>query len=112
LLTLRVEAEVIPDIEYQPRRLIFAPDRKASQVITFSPRLEPKAAVTRVYTSHRAFTARLLAGRSQVEVAFDPSQWPKENPMIELIVETNSDNERLIKIPVMVGDTSESTSGD
>ncbi len=105
LTNLRVEARVIPDIEYQPCQLVFAPGVKARQVITFSPGRDPKAAVVRAYTTHRAFTVRWLPTTSQVEVSFDPPQWSEENPRVEITAETTSLHEQLIYIPVLIGDS-------
>lgn len=102
---LRIEARVIPDIEYQPARLVFASGKKAKQVLTFSPGRDPKAAVKRAYSSHRAFTARLLVDNSQVQVAFDPSEWLEGNRVAELTVVTTSVHERLIKVPLLVEQT-------
>src|SRR5579875_654921 len=83
ITNLRIEAQVVPDIEYQPLRLVFAPGKKTTQVVNFSPRRDPKATVGRAYTNHRAFTVKLLKETLQMEVSFDPSQWSEENPAMQ-----------------------------
>lgn len=108
--TVRVEAKVIPDVDYKPQRLVFASGKRAKQLLAFSPGRVPKGAAVRASSTHRAFAATVRDGGSRVEVAFDPSQWPEESPQIEVVVETNSSNERFIKVPVSVVGRSEPAS--
>lgn len=99
---LRIEAKVLPDIEYQPAQLVFAAGKMAKQVVKFWPGRDPKAAVKRAYSTHSAFAARLLGENTPVEVTFDPSKWLEENSAMELIVETSSANEPRITVPLIV----------
>jgi hypothetical protein len=101
VLKLQLEAVVEPDFTYEPRSLTFQAGRKAKKTITFAPGRRD-VAVLAVLCNHRAFDVSVSKGGRQVEVVFDPENWPPENPVIELTVETDSPHERFCKLLLAV----------
>jgi hypothetical protein len=78
---------VKPDIEYAPAALEFSASA-AKQTIRFSPGRLPEFALKQVSCGHKAFSARIVPGKSEVEVTFQPSLWKADLGPSELHVET------------------------
>jgi hypothetical protein len=99
---VRLEADVVPDIRYEPVRLSFETGKKGEQVVAFFPGHQPDVTVVRAYCTHRAFQAQMHADSSGVRVTFDPALWPPDGPRVDLVVETTSPNEPVCRLPLVV----------
>ena len=101
-LNLGLEANVVPDILFEPAEVIFEGNHKGSRVVTFSPGRRPDVSLVRAACTQPAFNAKILPGGSRVEVSFNPSLWPAEEPSVDLEVETTSPNERVCRVAVRI----------
>jgi hypothetical protein len=99
---LRITADVIPDVDYSPASLVFQSGQKASREIIFKPGGQKALSLLTAACTHRAFQARLDVERGKVDVAFNPDEWPDEDASVELIIQTNSPNEPILRIPLRV----------
>ncbi len=101
-LPLQVVAEVTPDIQYDPQVVEFVGEER-TKVVTFSWDYDGEAPVKWAGPSHRAFRAEVRPDRATVDVTFDRQQWPaSEAPAVDLVVQTASKNESILRIPMRV----------
>jgi len=99
---LRLEADVDPDVAYDPPDLVFEEGRAEDRMVTFSPKAMKTLVVSEAYSTHRAFSAEVLPGTTRVRVAFDPRQWESDIGTAYVIVQTNSPNEPQCRVPLVV----------
>ncbi len=95
---LQLKATVKPDIEMSATRLVFQSNTAAKQVVSFTHGRMATFELRKAYVTQSAFDARLLPESNQVEVSFDPRQWPTDGTQAYLRVETDSPNEPIIEI--------------
>jgi hypothetical protein len=99
---LRLAANVIPDIHYAPDVLSFDADRPGTAVVRFTPGRRDPFALASASVSQAAFRAELDAARAEVTVTFDPEGWIDIGSDPWLTVETDSERQRRIDIPLRV----------
>jgi hypothetical protein len=103
-VSIRLTADVVPDVVCSPSRLVFESGRAAKQSLHFSSdRLEGRL-LLQAFCTQQAFTAVLSPDGDSVEVAFDPALWPGGNVRAELVVRTISSNEPNCRIELEVKD--------
>ena len=101
-LLLTINADVLPDFNYEPKRLIFLLNRGAKQEIEIQPGRITGVGVNKAYCTHKAFTAT-IESKSRVRVDFARADWNQdEASSAYLILETTSINERVTRIPLLV----------
>jgi hypothetical protein len=102
---LRLEAEVLPDIRYEPEQLVFVRGREETQVIRFFPGEEAAVRVLSASCDHKAFTVKLRSDPATLgllEVHFQPAFWLEETGGVWLVVQTNSQRAPTCRIPLLV----------
>ena len=100
LLTLR--AHVIPDFTFDPERLEFTEGRTETKRVVFFPWRLDGLRLYNASVSHPAFDATVDGKASVVNVIFRSERWLAERGPIDLTVRTNSQNEPLVSIPILV----------
>ena len=76
---------VIPDINYEPRQLVFD-DKHRTRTVKFSPGRLKQFSITGASCSHPAFTVRHATGAAEVEVTIDPAAVTDELPVVHVPV--------------------------
>jgi hypothetical protein len=99
---LGLKANVIPDVHYAPAVLSFDPGRPGTAVVRFTPGRRDPFVLKHASTTQAAFRARLDPGRAEVTVTFDPAAWIDIGSDPWLTVETDSDRQPTIHIPLRV----------
>lgn len=103
LLTLKLQANVIPDIRYDPEEVVFQADRPSEQIIRLTPGRLSEFTANQVSVTHRAFQAVLMPDGHRIAVRFNPSEWSGGiAPTAELKVRTSSDRVQNLIIPLKV----------
>ncbi len=79
-LTLRLQADVTPDVAVSPGRLVFSPTASSERTLVYTPLAGSSVEVRSVTTDFPAFQARLLGRENKIVVKFDPGRWPSDGP--------------------------------
>jgi Protein of unknown function (DUF1573) len=99
---VRVEANVVPDINYEPKTIAFAGTIPETQRIRFSSGRMKRFLLANARANHPAFKAEVRDGNA-VEVSFDGKTPVYANGLEPvLILETDSPNEPHIQIPLKI----------
>ena len=102
LATLYLVADVLPDFDYEPKKLVFSSRSESTQFVCVTPSQLPEVVLLDAYCTQRSFRARITVDRSHVEVCFDPSLWPNDRDRAELVRHTTSTNEPKVRIDLFV----------
>jgi hypothetical protein len=101
-MALRVQGNVVPDVVFSPRRLVFQGGHAHTSVLTLSSGHDTPFRVLKVYSNNSAFTAQLNSSDS-ILVSFVPDKWqPDERVEPLLIVDTDCIAEPQLFIPLNV----------
>lgn len=101
-LELQLQADVAPDIRYEPRRLEFAHGRSETLVARFGPGSMSAFSLKKAYTNQKALRAAVSAETSEVRVEYDAAVPVDTGAWLYLSVETDSANEPTLYIPIRV----------
>jgi hypothetical protein len=96
---VRLRATVQPDIEYEPRALVFKSGEPL--VVRFKPGRLSQFTLSRALVDHPGYTATLNQAASEVTVTVDPEAPGIDEARIRLIVECDSPAEPRMEIPVV-----------
>lgn len=108
---VHIKAHVRPDITLSHDALEFPAGHEYSQTVTLTPNALDRFHVKRVACTHRAFSAAVHAHTNpaarNVLVQFDGTSFTSFQHHPELIIETDSAAEPLLRIPLKVHDVSQ-----
>ncbi len=106
-LSLRIQGDVIPDLQVSPERLEFKKGVGGSQTVAISPGRMADGAATKAWCTHKAFSAS-LESPTRIVVTFDPAKWTTDDDNLppagvgELEIETTSPHQPVCRIPLDV----------
>jgi len=101
---LKLVADVIPELLYNPEKLVFQTGLPETKTVRFSSKSVSDLSLTNAYCSQRAFRAEFHPDTLDVKVHFDPASFHTDPGFVchQLTVETNSQNEWQCRIPITV----------
>lgn len=99
---LGLTATVIPDIHYAPNVLEFAPAVASTVVVQLSPGRRDPFVLKHATATQEAFRVALDAPANAVTVAFDPAKWVDIGADPWLSIETDSERQPTLTIPLRV----------
>ena len=103
---LTLKANILADINYSPSELTFEKGGPYVRVVEFTPGESAEFKIHNIHCSHPAFAASLTPGTRLLSIAFDTSKWQQSEGVAELLVETSSINQPLVRIPLRVSKSS------
>lgn len=99
---LRLQANIEPDIQYEPTKLVFTAGISSHSIIKFYEGKLKSAIISEVSVTHKAFSITRIQDRI-IEIKFDSALWTEiDPPDVWLLAKTNSLNEPLCRIPLAV----------
>lgn len=101
-MQLRIEGEVVPDIQVQPTSVQFTATQAGSARVVLSPGRLPSFMVRQVYANSPALSAKYLPESSAVEITYTPKGELDTGAGLHVAVETSSKTEPTIHVPVKV----------
>jgi hypothetical protein len=107
-LRLRVEGNVVPDMQYSPEKLEFEKGKPATKIVVFKAGRMANGELKKASCTHHAFTAALGPESNEVTVTYDPTKWTVDDEGTSfgsiglLQVETNSPHEEVCHLPLIV----------
>lgn len=102
MLDLGLGANVVPDIHFAPADPTFETREPTRIVIKFTPGRRDPFRLKHAAANQAAFRTELDAARAEVTVAFDPAKWLSIGADPVLSVETDSERQPTITIPLRV----------
>jgi hypothetical protein len=111
-IVLRVQAEVIPDVDLTPKDLTFTRGRSATQQVRVGP-LAAGAAIDSVESARPFVKVAFDQRRQVIDVSYDAPADPRDSDWVTLDVRTSSPNEPSIRYTVWLkdDDLTEGTTG-
>ncbi len=106
-LPLSIKAFVEPDVDFIPKQLVFTEGVTESKTVILKTKYIPKLEITETYCTQEAFNviAKTFDSKDnscQVEVKYDSNRWTLKNGEASLKIKTNSINEPIIRIPIII----------
>jgi len=99
---LIIEANIIPDFDISPEKLVFVSDQEDAHQITLTCTEGNFVTVRDVLIQHPAFSAVVSPDMQSATVSFDPERWTDGTRLVQARIVTTSENQPIFLLPINI----------